>query len=111
MTELATIHEWPNAGASGTGRGHGGLGGRRSGRRDGHRRPCSARMPHELLATFDDDDLIDFRARRPTLRIVNGVDTELRWATIRLMVATNRTGPQCPDPRPGRNRTCAGMRS
>ena len=51
-----------------------------------------AAMPHELLASFDDDALIDFRARRPTLRIVNGVDTELRWATIRLLVATNRTG-------------------
>src|SRR5262249_1682868 len=39
-----------------------------------------------------DDELIDFRARRPTLRVVNGVDTELRWPTIRLMGATNRTG-------------------
>src|SRR6516225_5888323 len=51
-----------------------------------------AAMPKEVLATFDDDALIDFRARRPTLRIVNGVDTELRWATIQLMAATNRTG-------------------
>jgi proteasome assembly chaperone (PAC2) family protein len=51
-----------------------------------------AAMPKEVLATFDDDALIDFRARRPTLRIVNGVDTELRWATIQLMTATNRTG-------------------
>jgi predicted ATP-grasp superfamily ATP-dependent carboligase len=49
-------------------------------------------MPNELLASFDDDDLIDFRARRPTLRVVNGVDTELRWPTIRLTLATNRTG-------------------
>jgi proteasome assembly chaperone (PAC2) family protein len=49
-------------------------------------------MPNDLVATFDADELIDFRARRPTLRIVNGVDTELRWATIRLMAATNRTG-------------------
>ena len=37
-------------------------------------------MPNELVATFDADELIDYRARRPTLRIVNGVDTELRWA-------------------------------
>jgi predicted ATP-grasp superfamily ATP-dependent carboligase len=49
-------------------------------------------MPNELVATFDDDELIDFRARRPTLRIVNGVDTELHWGTIRLVAATNRTG-------------------
>jgi proteasome assembly chaperone (PAC2) family protein len=51
-----------------------------------------AAMPNEVVATFDDDALIDFRARRPTLRVVNGVDTELRWATIRLLAATNRTG-------------------
>jgi predicted ATP-grasp superfamily ATP-dependent carboligase len=49
-------------------------------------------MPNELIATFDSDELIDFRARRPTLRIVNGVDKDLRWAEIRLHLATNRTG-------------------
>jgi predicted ATP-grasp superfamily ATP-dependent carboligase len=49
-------------------------------------------MPHELLATFDSDELIDHRARRPVLRIVNGVDTDLRWPELRLEVATNRTG-------------------
>ncbi|HLI53852.1 MAG TPA: PAC2 family protein [Acidimicrobiales bacterium] len=49
-------------------------------------------MPHELVATFDPDELIDFRARRPVLRIVNGVDKELRWSEIRLHAATNRTG-------------------
>jgi proteasome assembly chaperone (PAC2) family protein len=48
--------------------------------------------PNELVATFDADELIDFRARRPTLRIVNGVDTELRWSAISLHAATNRTG-------------------
>jgi predicted ATP-grasp superfamily ATP-dependent carboligase len=49
-------------------------------------------MPHELVATFDADELIDFRARRPVMRIVNGVDKELRWSEIRLHAATNRTG-------------------
>ena len=49
-------------------------------------------MPHELVATFDSDELIDFRARRPTLRIVNGVDEDLRWPEIKLQAATNRTG-------------------
>jgi predicted ATP-grasp superfamily ATP-dependent carboligase len=49
-------------------------------------------MPNELVATFDSDELIDYRARRPTLRIVNGVDKDLRWAEIRLHLATNRTG-------------------
>lgn len=51
-----------------------------------------AAMPHELVATFDADELIDFRARRPTLRIVNGVDEDLRWSQIELHAATNRTG-------------------
>jgi proteasome assembly chaperone (PAC2) family protein len=51
-----------------------------------------AGMPHEVVAAFDSDALIDYRARRPTLRIVNGVHKELRWSAIRLHVATNRTG-------------------
>ncbi|MDA8045742.1 MAG: PAC2 family protein, partial [Actinomycetota bacterium] len=49
-------------------------------------------MPSELVATFDSDELIDYRARRPTLRIVSGVDEELRWPQIKLQAATNRTG-------------------
>ena len=49
-------------------------------------------MPTELVATFDADELIDYRARRPTLRIVNGVDKDLRWPEIKLQAATNRTG-------------------
>jgi len=49
-------------------------------------------MPTEVLATFDPDELIDHRARRPTLRIVDGVETELRWPEITLLSATNRTG-------------------
>jgi predicted ATP-grasp superfamily ATP-dependent carboligase len=91
MTELTTVHNWPtlerpvlvvamegwvDAGlAAGTAAAS-----------------LLAAMPNELLATFDDDELIDYRARRPTLRVVNGVDTELRWSTIRLSTATNRTG-------------------
>jgi proteasome assembly chaperone (PAC2) family protein len=65
-----------------------------------------AAMPNEVVATFDDDLLIDFRARRPTLRVANGVDKELRWPTIRMLAATKRsdrsvlilTGPE-PDMR------------
>ncbi len=91
MTELATIHHWPElerpvlvvamegwvdagfAAATATAN-------------------LLGAMPNELVATFDPDELIDFRARRPTLRIVNGVDTELRWSAIRLLAATNHTG-------------------
>lgn len=91
MSELATIHSWPelerpvlvmamegwiDAGVgSGTAVSH-----------------LLSAMPHELVATFDADALVDYRARRPTLRIVNGVDTEMRWPEIRLEAATNRTG-------------------
>jgi predicted ATP-grasp superfamily ATP-dependent carboligase len=91
MTELAKVHQWPaverpvlvvcmegwiDAGlAAGNALSH-----------------LIGSMPNELIATFDSDELIDFRARRPTLRIVNGVDKELRWAEIRLHLATNRTG-------------------
>jgi proteasome assembly chaperone (PAC2) family protein len=91
MTELTTVHNWPtlerpvlvvamegwvDAGlAAGTAVAS-----------------LLAAMPNEVLASFDDDELIDFRARRPTLRVVNGVDTDLRWSTIRLMTATNRIG-------------------
>jgi predicted ATP-grasp superfamily ATP-dependent carboligase len=52
----------------------------------------SASMPTEVIATFDPDELIDYRARRPVLSIVNGVDTDLRWSEPRLVAATNRTG-------------------
>jgi proteasome assembly chaperone (PAC2) family protein len=91
MTELAKVHQWPaverpvlvvcmegwiDAGlAAGNALSH-----------------LIGSMPNELVATFDSDELIDFRARRPTLRIVNGVDKELRWGEIRLHLATNRTG-------------------
>jgi predicted ATP-grasp superfamily ATP-dependent carboligase len=91
MTELAKIHHWPtverpllvvcmegwiDAGlAAGNALSH-----------------LIGSMPNELIATFDSDELIDYRARRPTLRIVNGVDKDLRWAEIRLHLATNRTG-------------------
>jgi proteasome assembly chaperone (PAC2) family protein len=49
-------------------------------------------LPHQLLATFDSDALIDHRARRPVLRIVNGVHAGLHWPEIRLEAATSRTG-------------------
>jgi predicted ATP-grasp superfamily ATP-dependent carboligase len=91
MTELAKVHTWPaverpvlvvcmegwiDAGlAAGNALSH-----------------LIGSMPNELVATFDSDELIDYRARRPTLRIVNGVDKDLRWAEIRLHLATNRTG-------------------
>ncbi len=44
------------------------------------------------VATFDPDELIDHRARRPVLRIDHGVDRDLRWPEIRLEAATTPGG-------------------
>jgi proteasome assembly chaperone (PAC2) family protein len=41
-------------------------------------------MPTELVATFDVDVLLDHRARRPVMRIVDGVNTGLMWPEIQL---------------------------
>jgi hypothetical protein len=38
----------------------------------------------EPVATFDVDTLLDHRARRPIVRIVDGVNTGLRWPEIQL---------------------------
>src|SRR2546421_9793379 len=49
-------------------------------------------IPTEVLATFDGDDLIDQRARRPVLRIIDGVNAGLKWPEIRLLVGEDREG-------------------
>jgi predicted ATP-grasp superfamily ATP-dependent carboligase len=49
-------------------------------------------MPNTLIADFDSDAVIDHRARRPIMRIVNGVHGDLRWPVPTLRAATNRTG-------------------
>lgn len=43
----------------------------------------------EIFATFDSDALIDQRARRPTMRVVNGVNTGLSWPEITLRLGEN----------------------
>ena len=48
--------------------------------------------PTELLATFDDDRLLDQRARRPTARIVDGVTTSLTWPSIEVRVGVDLVG-------------------
>lgn len=40
------------------------------------------------VATFDADALLDFRARRPVLHLVDGVNTGLTWSTTELHAAT-----------------------
>ncbi len=91
MSELATIHSWPNLErpilvVALEGWVDAGLAGSTAAA------ALLAAMPNEVLATFDADELIDHRARRPTLRIVDGVSTELRWPEVCLHLATNRTG-------------------
>src|SRR5438270_11629705 len=41
-------------------------------------------VPSDLVATFDADNLLDHRARRPVVRIVDGVNTALMWPEIQL---------------------------
>lgn len=36
------------------------------------------------IATFDADALLDFRARRPTMHLIDGLNTGLTWATTEL---------------------------
>jgi proteasome assembly chaperone (PAC2) family protein len=44
------------------------------------------------VATFDADVLLDHRARRPTMHLVDGVNTGLTWPAIELRVASDRVG-------------------
>ena len=41
---------------------------------------------------FDDDAYIDFRARRPTMELRDGLHTVLQWERILLSAGTDRTG-------------------
>src|SRR5947199_8716844 len=49
-------------------------------------------IPNDVVATFDADDLIDHRARRPVMHIVDGVNTGLNWPEIQLRAGQDRTG-------------------
>jgi proteasome assembly chaperone (PAC2) family protein len=49
-------------------------------------------MSSEVVATFDSDALIDHRARRPVMRIRNGVNTGLTWPEIVLRSGTDVSG-------------------
>lgn len=48
--------------------------------------------PTELLATFDGEQLIDQRARRPVVHIVGGVNEGLTWPIIQMRVGHDRVG-------------------
>ncbi len=44
------------------------------------------------VATFDADTFIDYRARRPTLHLRDGVNTELVWPETRLLAGRDANG-------------------
>ena len=44
------------------------------------------------VALFDTDELIDYRARRPTVRIQDGMNQGLTWPQPRLLLSTDREG-------------------
>ena len=46
----------------------------------------------ELVATFDGDLLLDQRARRPMVRIVDGVTTSMTWPEIQLRAGVDLAG-------------------
>lgn len=46
----------------------------------------------EPIVVFDGDLLLDYRSRRPTLRIENGVNVGLTWPDIELRAGTDRAG-------------------
>jgi hypothetical protein len=49
-------------------------------------------IPTEVLATFNADELIDFRSRRPLVRISDGVLDRLSWPEIQLRAGEDATG-------------------
>ena len=44
------------------------------------------------MARFDDDTFIDYRARRPTMELRDGVNTNLRWNHIELLAGRSPAG-------------------
>jgi len=43
-------------------------------------------------AVFDSEELLDQRARRPQLRVVDGINDDLEWPQVTLRVGTDRLG-------------------
>ncbi|MBV8295615.1 MAG: PAC2 family protein [Acidimicrobiia bacterium] len=49
-------------------------------------------VPTEVVAGFDVDSLLDHRARRPVVRIVDGVNSSLMWPEIQLRSGRTESG-------------------
>lgn len=48
--------------------------------------------PTQLLATFDGDTLIDQRARRPVVHLVDGINQGLTWPVIQMRAGSDAAG-------------------
>lgn len=48
--------------------------------------------PSVLVAAFDVDELVDFRNRRPTMRVVDGVNTGIDWPSIEILATHDLDG-------------------
>ncbi|HET9731042.1 MAG TPA: PAC2 family protein [Acidimicrobiales bacterium] len=48
--------------------------------------------PTELVATFDGDSLVDYRDRRPVVRIAEGINEGLTWREPKLLLGADRSG-------------------
>lgn len=46
----------------------------------------------DVVAVFDDDTYIDFRARRPMMRLVGGVNSHLDWSQITVSIGRDLAG-------------------
>lgn len=51
-----------------------------------------AQLPNEVIVTFDTDEFIDLRARRPTMQIADGVTMGIEWPTIEVRLGRDRGG-------------------
>ncbi len=61
-------------------------------RRARRSRRSSTSHGSELVATFDADDLLDHRARRPVMSLVEGHMSTLAWPSIELRAFTDESG-------------------
>lgn len=49
-------------------------------------------LDRRTVARFDADQLLDWRARRPTMRLVDGINTQLAWEETELSWAKDKSG-------------------
>ena len=59
---------------------------------DGAADVITEHLDRRTVARFDADQLLDWRARRPTMRLVDGVNTQLAWEETELSWAKDASG-------------------